>query len=74
MGKLQQDSPMLRIWGGEREKDEYDVVAVLVYRDRLPGVSFEKVRKDLAREIEKIARNSPYSYWVSPKARSWLEN
>ena len=72
MGELKGGSP-LRIWAGENEKNETDNLAVMIYRKRLPrGVSFEEVRKSLVGEIEKIVRNSPYAYWVSPKASSWL--
>ncbi|GAH50739.1 unnamed protein product [marine sediment metagenome] len=74
MGELQQESPMLRIWAGENADTELDNLAVLIYRDRLPiGSSFKEVRKSILGEIEKIVRNSPYSYWVSPKARWMME-
>jgi len=72
MGELKRGS-VLRIWAGENGKNETDNVAVMIYRKRLPkGASFEKVRKSLLDEIEKIVRISPYSYWVAPKASSWL--
>ena len=73
MGELTKTTPMLRIWAGGSDENEYDTMAVIIYRWRLPGgVSFEEVRRNLLGEIENIARNSPYSYWVSPKARSLL--
>ena len=74
MGALKSGSP-LRVWAGENEKNETDNIAVMIYRKRLPkGVSFEQVRKSLLVEIEKIVRNSPHSYWVSPKASGWLSS
>jgi len=70
MGKIQPSSP-LRVWAGENQKNETDNLAVMIYRKRLPrDVSFVELRKYLLEEIEKIVKNSPYSYWVSPKARS----
>ena len=72
MGELKEGSP-LRIWAGEDGKTETDNLAVMIFRKRLPkGVSFKQVRENLAGEIEKIVKNSPYSYWVAPKARGWL--
>ena len=73
MGELKKGSP-LRIWTGENEKNETDIVAVTIYRKRLPReASFEQVRKSLVIEINKLVKSRfPYSYWVSPKASSWL--
>jgi len=75
MGELKKGSPQLRIWAGANEEREYGTVAVIIYRERLPKeASFKEVRKSLVGEIERIVRSSPYSYWVSPKARSWLNS
>jgi len=72
MGELKEGSP-LRIWAGEDEKTETDNLAVMIFRKRLPkGVSFQELRRSLLVEIEKTVKNSPYSYWVAPKASRWL--
>ena len=73
MGELKRGSP-LRIWAGENEKNETDIVAVTIYRRRLPKEApFEQLRKSLVIEIDRLVKSKfSYSYWVSPKASRWL--
>jgi len=70
MGELKEASP-LRIMAGENGKSKTDMLGVIIYRKRLPEeASLKEVRRDLLIKIEEVVKCSPYSYWVSPKARS----
>ncbi|MFC2070283.1 hypothetical protein ACFLTB_03830 [Chloroflexota bacterium] len=73
MGELKSGSP-IRIWAGESSKSGADNLGLIIYHKRLPkGVSLENLRKELLNEIEKIVNNRPYDYWISPKAKDWLD-